>query len=250
MQQHRRKAGADRHPDYPYAEPDTWYEQEQAPNVSNFERGLSVGIGALLVWSAIRRFPQTPVRSLLRSGLGAWMIVRGATGNCPVYERLGVDGTRRRTTHIQAVFTVNKPREEVYRAWRNLSDLPRFMKHLKSVRENTHGTSHWEATFPEGNPIAIRWDAEIVKDEPGTLLAWKSLPGSVIDNAGKVEFRDALGHQGTEIRVTIIYRPPAGNIGSGIARLFNPVFRRLVRQDILGFKEYIEMRKDQPATVV
>src|SRR5690606_37026917 len=69
--------------DYPYAEPDDWFPGEaEPPNVSNFERGLSIGLGALLVYSAVRNFTQTPLRSLLRSGLGAWMIVRGASGNC------------------------------------------------------------------------------------------------------------------------------------------------------------------------
>jgi uncharacterized membrane protein len=114
------------------------------------------------------------------------------------------------------------------------------MKHITNVTEVSTTRSHWEAKIPEGNPVSITWDAEIIKDEPGTLLSWRSLPGSTIDNAGKVEFRDALGHMGTEIRVTIIYRPPAGNIGTGVAKLLNPVFRKIVKNDVLNFKQYIE----------
>jgi len=141
---------------------------------------------------------------------------------------------------MRTTFVVNRPRAEVYAAWRNLSSLPRFMRHLTNVTETSNTRSHWEAKIPEGSPVSITWDAEIVKDEPGQLLAWRSLPGSTIDNAGKVEFRDALGHQGTEIKVVIIYRPPAGNIGSGVAKLINPLFRKIVKKDVLNFKQYIE----------
>lgn len=209
-------------------------------NVSNFERGLSIGIGALLVYSAVRNFRKTPIRAIFRTGVGAAMVFRGASGNCPVYSSLHVDGTRTNSVNMRTTFVVNRPRNEVYAAWRNLSTLPRFMKHLANVTEVSSTRSHWEAKFPEGSPISISWDAEIVKDEPGEFLSWRSLPGSTVDNAGKVEFRDALGRQGTEIRVTIIYRPPAGNIGTGVAKILNPVFKKIVKDDVLRFKEYIE----------
>ena len=209
-------------------------------NVSNFERGLSIGIGALLIYSAVKNFKKTPVRAIFRSGLGAAMVFRGAAGNCPVYSALDVDGTKTTSVNVRVSFVVNRPRNEVYAAWRNLGTLPRFMKHLTNVTEISNTRSHWEAKIPEGSPVSISWDAEIVKDEPGSLLSWRSLPGSSVDNAGKVEFRDALGHRGTEIKVTIIYRPPAGNIGTGVAKLMNPVFKKIIRQDVLNFKQYIE----------
>jgi uncharacterized membrane protein len=211
-------------------------------NVSNFERGLSIGIGALMIYSSVRNFRKTPVRALLRAAIGSGLIFRGSSGNCPVYHELHIDGTRTSSINIRTTFTVNKPRNEVYSAWRNLGTLPRFMKHLKNVSETSGTRSHWEAKIPEGSPVSISWDADIVKDEPGTLLSWRSLPGSTVENAGKVEFRDALGHQGTEIRVMISYRPPAGNIGAGVAKLLNPLFRKIVKDDVMNFKEYIEFQ--------
>lgn len=210
-------------------------------NVSNFERGLSIGVGALLVYSAIKNFKKTPVRAIFRAGLGTAMALRGASGTCPVYSTFHVDGTKSSSANIQTTFVVNRPRHEVYAAWRNLGTLPKFMKHLVSVTETGQNRSHWEAKIPEGNPVSISWDAEIVKDEQDTLLAWKSLPGSTINNAGKVEFRDALGHQGTEVRVTIIYRLKAGNIGTGMAKLIGPVFKKIVHDDVMNFKQYFEM---------
>ena len=120
------------------------------------------------------------------------------------------------------------------------------MNHLINVSEINGTRSHWEARIPENSPMTISWDAEIVKDEPGALLSWRSLEGSTIENAGKIEFRDALGRQGTEIRVMISYRPPAGNIGGGVAKLLNPLFRKLIKKDVLNFKQYIEFQHSGP----
>ncbi|MBO9572669.1 MAG: DUF2892 domain-containing protein [Chitinophagaceae bacterium] len=212
-----------------------------APNISNFERGLSIGIGALLVYSAITHFRKTPVRSVFRAALGTAMAFRGASGFCPIYDKLHVDGTKNEAVNFRTTLKVNKPRMEVYSAWRNLGTLPRFMKHLKNVTETSKTRSHWEAKIPEGSPVSVSWDAEIVKDEPGTLLAWRSTEDSKLYNAGKIEFSDALGGQGTELKITIIYHPPAGNIGAGAAKLFNPLFKKLIKDDVNGFKQYIEM---------
>lgn len=220
---------------------------EDFRNMSGFERGLSLGIGALLIYSGIKNFMKMPVRSLFRTAIGSGLVFRGASGHCPIYERLNVDGSKSHAINMRTTFTVNKPRNEVYAAWRNLGTLPRFMKHLKNVVETSNTRSHWEARIPENSPVSLSWDAEIVKDEPGTFLSWRSLPGSSIQNAGKVEFRDFLGHQGTELKVIISYHPPAGNIGSGVAKLINPLFRNVVKDDVLNFKQYIEFHNPVPA---
>lgn len=217
-----------------------------SPNVSNFERGLSIGIGALLFYSSVKNFRRRPLRAVLRAALGSGLLIRGASGRCPVYKSLNIDGSKASSVNMRTTLTVNKPRNEVYAAWRNLGTLPRFMKHLTTVMETGGSRSHWEAKIPGGVPLKLSWDAEIVKDEPGVLLSWQSLPGSTIENAGKIEFRDALGHQGTEIRVTIIYRPPAGNIGHGVAKVLTPIFRKMIKEDVLGFKQYIEFQHKNP----
>jgi uncharacterized membrane protein len=69
-----------------------------------------------------------------------------------------------------------------------------------------------------GNIGKIKWNAEIVKEEPGYLIGWQSLPNSTINNAGKVIFHDALNGQGTELEVVIYLPPAAGDLGSGLAK--------------------------------
>jgi uncharacterized membrane protein len=94
--------------------------------------------------------------------------------------------------------------------------------------------------IPENSPVSISWDAEIVKTNRDHFYPGDHCRALQLIMQEKVEFRDALGHRGTEIKVTIIYRPPAGNIGSGVAKILNPVFKKVIKQDVLNFKQYIE----------
>ncbi len=46
----------------------------------------------------------------------------------------------------------------------------------------------------------------------------------------------------------ITYRPPAGNIGSQVARLFNPLFEKMVKEDVTNFKQFIELKESLAVT--
>lgn len=113
------------------------------------------------------------------------------------------------------------------------------MTHLKSVVEIGDDVSLWTANTP-GGLVDLDWNAEITREETGAYLGWQSLEGSMIDNAGKVEFRETLNGTGTELHIEIDYFPPAGSVGRGITSLFNGLFERMIREDIQGFKAYVE----------
>lgn len=220
-------------------------------NVGWNERLASATIGAFLFSSGVNNLFRHPVKSLLKTALGGALLYRGMSGNCPFYSSIGKTKDVRHSTavNIRTGLIVNKPKDEVYAFWRKLENLPLFMKHLASVTEIDAKHSHWEAIVP-GKVGKIKWNAEIVKEEPGYMIGWQSLPNSTINNAGKVIFHDALNGQGTELEVVIIYHPPAGDLGSGVAKLLNPVFEKLIRQDVMNFKEYIETKHNAKANTI
>lgn len=219
-------------------------------NVGNNERIISAAAGAFLLSSGLSSLFKNPINGLVKTALGGLLLYRGASGHCPVYSSLGKtkDVTHTSAINIRTTMIVNKPKDEVYSFWRKLENLPLFMKHLAAVTEIDSKHSHWEATIP-GNIGKIKWNAEIVKEEPGYMIGWQSIPNSMINNAGKVVFNDALGGQGTELEVVISYHPPAGELGSGVAKLLNPVVEKIVRQDVMNFKEYIETKYNAPSTM-
>ncbi len=139
---------------------------------------------------------------------------------------------------VTKTVTVNAPAHDVYRFWRDLDKLPLFMRHLRSVAVDTGGRSHWVTRGPAGR--SVEWDAVITDEREPHRLAWHSLPGSDVDHEGSVEFRPAPGDRGTEVQVRLLWRPPAGKFGAGIARLFGEHPERQIREDLRRFKMLIE----------
>ncbi|MEV4463576.1 SRPBCC family protein [Micromonospora echinofusca] len=145
---------------------------------------------------------------------------------------------RRRVIDMEVAVTVNRSPAEAYRFWRDLENLPRFMTHLESVRAEDLRRSHWTARGPAGRPV--EWDAEIVDDQPNRSIAWRSLPGTRVPNAGRVRFVPAPGDRGTEVRVRLRYAPPAGALGRAVAKLFGEEPEQQVRDDLRRFKQVVE----------
>ena len=131
--------------------------------------------------------------------------------------------------------TVNRSADEAYALWRDFARLPVFMTHLESV---TDEGKHWVATAPGGG--TVEWDAEIVEDVPGERLSWRSVGGADVDNAGTVTFAAAPGGRGTEVRVQLSYDPPAGKLGTAVARLLGEEPRQQVTDDLRRFKQILE----------
>lgn len=204
------------------------------------ERYISIATGVKLGISGFKNLFKNPFTSILKIGAGGYLLSRGVTGHCDLYTKMGKTNTDDSVNvNIRSSFTVDKPRQKVYEFWRKLDNLPLFMKHLESVEELDSRRSHWVLKLPT-NIAKVSWDAEIVKDEPGYMIGWSSLPGSTIDNAGKIRFRDN-DTGGTVVDVVITYQPPAGGFGASLAHVLNPLFKNMVVDDVQNFKQYMDI---------
>lgn len=144
----------------------------------------------------------------------------------------------RKGIHVTRSITVNRPPAEVYAFWRDFSQLPRFMRHLESVQVMGERRSHWKAKAPAG--MTVEWDAELVEDRPDELIAWRSLEGADVENAGSVRFSPAPGGRGTEVTVELRYDPPGGVVTEKLAKLFREEPEQQVRDDLAAFKQVME----------
>jgi uncharacterized membrane protein len=213
-------------------------------NVGKTERLVSGIAGVAVIALALRR---KRLRRLLLP-LGGSLLTRAVSGRCAVNRALGRNSARRdRVSPVSSVaqgegikvertVVVDRPREEVYRFWRQLENLPRFMDHLESVTMLDENRSHWVAKAPAGT--RVEWDATIHNEIEDELIAWRSLPGSDIDHAGSVHFTPANG--GTEVRVVLSYDPPAGRVGAAVARLLGEEPGQQVEEDLRRFKQVVE----------
>jgi uncharacterized membrane protein len=216
-------------------------------NVGQTERWASALVGGgLALYGLTRRTWGGVVLALV----GGTLIYRGSTGHCYMYDALGVNTAgagsdnplvsvpANRGIKVEKSVTINRSPAELYSFWKNFENLPRFMNHLESVKITGEGRSHWVAKAPAGR--TVEWDAEIYNEKENELIAWRSLEGADVDNAGSVRFEPATGGRGTVVKVTLKYDPPGGVIGAAIARLFGEEPSQQIEEDLHRFKQVME----------
>ena len=223
-------------------------EKGSSVNVGQTERWASaIGGGALALYGLTRGTKGGVALALI----GGTLVYRGMSGHCSVYEVAGLNtaGTESernpnvsvssgRGVKVEKSVTINRSPEELYSFWRNFENLPRFMNHLESVKVEGANRSHWVAKGPAGT--SVEWDAEVYNEKENEMIAWRSLEGSEVDNAGSVHFEPATGGRGTVVRVVLKYDPPAGKLGALVARLFGESPSQQIDEDLRRFKQLME----------
>jgi uncharacterized membrane protein len=205
-------------------------ERKLSHNLNQAERIASIIAGTAIGIYGLRegiKHHSIPGASLTLAG--AALVRRGIIGYCDLYRAFGVDTTHsqpgasasipyQKGIRVERSITINASRETVFSFWRNIDNLPRFMKHVHCVKKVDDKRSHWIVEGPAGQKV--EWDAEIINEIPDELIAWRSLPGASVDNAGSVRFEHATAGRGTKVTVSLQYDPPAGQIGVMVAKFF------------------------------
>jgi uncharacterized membrane protein len=210
-------------------------------NVSGWERVASIAAGAALLYLGTRRR-----HTRLASSAGMGLIARGVSGYCPVNAAIRRNADRSNTKvalsgprgiHVYESVIINRPPNELFSFWRDFSNLPRFMEHLKDVKVLGPTRSVWTAKAPAGT--SVKWEAEVINEIEGELIGWQSTENADVATAGSVRFVPAMGG-GTEIIVHLQYEPPAGRLGSMVASVFGEEPSQQIRSDLRRLKEILE----------
>jgi uncharacterized membrane protein len=216
-------------------------------NIGHFERGASVSLGLALVALALG---QRRVRAAFTCGLlGSYLSWRGATGHCAVYDALDtgsaedeederLDAGGHDDGSMVAAATVARTPDEVYAFFRHLENLPRFMAFVDSVQPLDQTRSRWMGRRPSGG--RLEWEAEVLEDRPGELIAWRSRPGVAVHHAGAVRFRPAPGDRGTEVRLEVEFEWPEAPLGRALAHVLGAGTEYLAEEDLRRLKQILE----------
>lgn len=138
---------------------------------------------------------------------------------------------------VVRAITVRKPAMELYQFWRDVSNLPQIINHPAAVSTTSLDESHWKVSAPFGD---VEWDAIIINDRPGELIAWRSREGGDVDHAGSIRFHNAPGDEGVEVVVALEYDPPAGRLGAVIAKFTRDSASSQVYDALHRFKALME----------
>jgi uncharacterized membrane protein len=188
--------------------------------------------GALL---AIEGFDRRGIVGSTGGTLGLLLLARSLT-NVPLAHLFGLSRSRR-GIDVHKTINVDAPVERLYELWSQGETFPRFMEHVLSVHRCSADRWSWTVAGPAGLPV--HWEAEVTMRDPNRAIAWRSVSGSIIPNAGIVRF-DANPDGSTRIDLRMTYAPPGGLIGHGIARLLGCDPRHDLDDDLVRFKSLID----------
>lgn len=210
-------------------------------NLTRVDRWSYVASGLSLVAWGLRR---GSAGGGALAGVGGWLLYQAYTGNNPMFNPLNIrvnqnprEPNAKETIMVDASLTIGKPREQIYRFWRQLDNLPQIAPHLRSVDVLDERRSHWRVKSPTGE---LQWDAEITRDEANREIAWRTTMKQSVVNFGSVQFRDAPGGRGTLVKVHLEYVPPAGSLGTAIARMTGQSPERMVEEALSRLKQLLE----------
>jgi uncharacterized membrane protein len=189
--------------------------------------------GAVFGISGIRRRGLT---GAVFGAIGTVLALR-AFSNLPMRRLFGV-GAGYRAIDLQRTITVRAPVDEVFRFWKRFENFPRFMEHVELVEvENEGKRSHWRVAGPART--TVEFEAEITRLVPNRVIAWRTLPGSLVEHSGVVHFEEAPG-RATRLDIHMSYNPPAGSLGHVVAKLFHKDPAAAMSDDLVRMKSLLE----------
>lgn len=146
--------------------------------------------------------------------------------------------TTDRLERFSRAITINRDPMELYRYWRDFSNLPEIMDTILSVTVVDDDTSDWVAKGPGGSQI--QWRARVTEDVEGAFIAWKSDEDADVFNEGRISFSPAQGNRGTVVTAVMSYDPPAGLIGRIVAKISQREPEVQLRRDLRRLKQLME----------
>ena len=96
---------------------------------------------------------------------------------------------------VRASVLVQSDPDTLYKLWRDVEKAPLWQEQIVEVRRTGEKTSHWVMRSNEKN---VEWDSQILNDQPGKRITWRSINGE-LENAGEVVFEPAPGNRGTQV---------------------------------------------------
>jgi uncharacterized membrane protein len=134
--------------------------------------------------------------------------------------------------------TINREPTELYRFWRDFSNLPQIIDNIEAINVLDAETSEWTVKGPAGSQI--KFNSRVTEDIKDAFIAWRSDDDADVFNEGRITFSPAQGNRGSVVTVLMAYDPPAGFLGRITAKVLQREPEVQLRRDLRRFKQLME----------
>lgn len=141
---------------------------------------------------------------------------------------------------ITAAITIQKSAREIYALWSGLTGLPRFVRGIEKVIAGTGSVVDFQAREEPASAATVSWQAEIINEQPGRMIAWRSVGAPEVPNAGSVSLRELPYSRGTEVRVIIEYIPPKGALLQRLDKAMGQDPKAFLQMTMFRFRQLLE----------
>jgi len=146
---------------------------------------------------------------------------------------------RRRHLSTHTSLDVDRPVAEVFAFFKDFENFPRVTDGLKCVVDHQDGRSHWEAYTPSGE--VVPWDAVVTKYVPNVVIAWHSVPGSLVNMSGLIRFTP-ISSTRTHLEMDLTYarRSADGRLKDALQSFVAPKPARRLEETLRRTRLYLE----------
>jgi uncharacterized membrane protein len=134
----------------------------------------------------------------------------------------------------RATALVQASSHKLYALWRDIESAPKWQEMIMDVIQTGPKTSHW---VMKAGDERIEWDSEILADEPGRRIAWRSVAGDS-NHAGEVAFEPGPGGRGTIVILLQEFRQ--SKVKTAAETIFSRNPKQAAVENLRHFKAFAE----------
>jgi len=145
---------------------------------------------------------------------------------------------------IDGSVTIRRPVSQVYRFYRDFTNLPRFLGDVMAVQVTGPLTSHWTVQAPLGT--FVNWNVQVTEEQPGKLLRYQTDTAAALRTCWELSF--AEGANEAEANVRELMDLPLGRLGQAALALLGKPAAAEVAANLQRLKELMETGKVRTRT--
>ena len=132
---------------------------------------------------------------------------------------------------VEASIVIRRPVEEVFQFYRDFRNLPKFLGDVMAIEQTGPATSRWTVQGPLG--VRIKWTARVIEERANEFISYETVPLPGWKTTWEISLSPALEAGATKIHetmrmplgrlaeagLTLIGKPPAGEVSANLRRL-------------------------------
>jgi uncharacterized membrane protein len=137
---------------------------------------------------------------------------------------------------IEARVTIHRPIDDVFRFYRDFSNLPRFLGDVMAIEPLDRSTYRWTIQGPLG--VRVKWTVKVTEEITNDLIRYETVTSAGLRTYWDIHFAPGSDAGQTEVRE--VMKTPLGRVGRAALALIGKYPSEEVSSNLHRLKEVME----------